>query len=203
MSNPQGKGFALLAAAAMVGFWAAAAGADVVYVTCPNTVATTDREFAIGTDPGTASCIVYGNGNSLNGGGADSVNALGYVTLDSTADGTTGLLNGSLGFTDGGSWQSGTFSIAAPGYTSFVIGLQASTAGINPDYAAFLLPDGETLGSWSISSTDPDLGSVNRAILYGIPVPLPAASWLLLSGIAGLGFAARRRGSLRAGAAVA
>ena len=193
MSTWRRKGWSLVSLVAIASLGSAAASAATV--SCPGTTTTTDREFILTTSDATgAVCLVNNNGNSLNGV-SDPLNAMGYVTLDSTADATTGLLNGALSIVPLPG-VSGTFTInptLVAGFTNFVIGFQAGTAGINPDYAAFLLPAGILGGSWSIASTDADLGNVNRVILYAQPVPLPAAAWLLLSGLVGFGLVARRR----------
>lgn len=179
--------FAVLTAA---GLFAGPAGAATV--SCPNTTATSDREFTLVTSQA-ALVILCRDGNSLDGT-SDPVNDLGYLTVDTSADLTTGLAPGSLTFTGAGT-TSGSFSFIAPlGYYNFVIGFQANPVGnISPDQAAFLLPAGVTSGTWNITSTDNNLGSVQRAILYAQPVPLPAAAWLLLSGLLGVGVFARRR----------
>jgi hypothetical protein len=190
----------VLAGLTLLGVFTATAHAAAVSVSCPGTAATTDREFAVTTDPGTAGCLASGTGN-INGNN-DAINLLGYITLDKSDDATTGVfplaLTGSPSLVSG---LSGTFSFSAPGYTDFVIAFKTGQGKpgeptLDPDWAAFTLPAGVTSGSWSISGQQ----DLSHAVLYGklSPVPLPAAAWLLLSGVAGLGALARRRRSLAA-----
>ena len=136
------------------------------------------------------------NGNALDGTN-DPANVLGYVTLDSATE--TGPNDGLLTVT-GIDGTSGTFTVNSvlfpSGYTSFVLGFSATVAQVNPDSYLFSLPAGVFSGAWSITTGDPSkLGSLTRAYIYGMPapVPLPAAAWLLLSGLAGVGVVARRR----------
>ncbi len=174
-----------------LGLMASGAQAASVTVYCPGSASTADREFSVTTDPGTATCILYGAGN-LNGNN-DPVNQLapGYLTLDKSGDLVSGVLPGSLTATPPTSGLSGTFSFSAPGYTDFIIAFKTGVGQLEPDWAAFLLPLGVTSGSWSISGQQ----ELSHALLYGrqAVVPLPAAAWLLLSGAAGLGLLARRR----------
>lgn len=165
------------------------AGAASVSVSCPGTPVTTDREFTLTTDPGTAVCLASGVGN-LNGNG-DAINQLGYVLLDKSDDLTSGALLQSLVATPPTSGLGGTFSFSAPGYTDFVIALKSGNGILDPDWAAFSLPTGVTSGSWAISGSQ-QLSHVN---LYGkvSAVPAPAAFWLFVSGVGGLVGMARRK----------
>jgi len=179
-----------LAAACLTLAGSGVAVALPVSVSCPGTAATTDREFTITTDPGTATCLAYAVGN-ISGNG-DTINQLGYLLLDKTDDATSGLFPTLLTATPPTSGLSGTFSFAAPsGYTSFVIAFKSGNGQLDPDWAAFTLPSGQTSGSWTISGAQ-QLSHVN---LYArvAPVPLPAAVWLFGSGVIGLFAAARRR----------
>jgi hypothetical protein len=154
------------------------APAQAVVVNCPNSAATNDREFSLDTTPG-ATCLAFGPGN-LNGIN-DSVNQLGYITLDKSDDSITGALEGSLTFTPPTSGLSGSFSIFAPGYTSLVIALKSGAGQLDPDWAAFILPAGVFSGSWSISGQQ----ELSHANLYGMvsEVPLPAALPLYGTGL--------------------
>jgi hypothetical protein len=177
----------------------AAFSASAATVNCPGTIQTTDREFSLTTTPG-ATCLSFGTGN-ISGNG-DAINALGYVTLDKSDDnavygGDVNELSGTPSLTSG---LSGTFSFFIPTapvgkiWTDFVIAFKTGQGNLDPDWAAFLLPNGVTSGSWSISGQQ----ALSHANLYAkladTPVnviPLPAAGWLLLAGVGGL--AAMRR----------
>jgi len=50
-------------------------------ILCPDTLATTDREFTINTAPA-ATCLATGTGN-INGNN-DSIDQLGYITIDTS-----------------------------------------------------------------------------------------------------------------------
>jgi hypothetical protein len=169
-----------LAAASLLS--ASVANAVPVSVMCPGTPATTDREFTVTTDPGSAVCLASAPGN-LNGN-ADAINALGYITLDKSDDLITGALPQSLTATPPTSGLSGTFSFSAPGYTNFVIAFKSGQGQLDPDWAAFTLPNGVTSGTWAISGAQ----ALSHVNLYGQVVPVPAAAWLFGSalGLAGL-----------------
>ncbi|HUG72585.1 MAG TPA: VPLPA-CTERM sorting domain-containing protein [Steroidobacteraceae bacterium] len=153
-----------------------------VSVHCPGTVQTSDREFILTSDPG-AACLAYAAGNLS--GNNDAINQMGYITLDKSDDLWSGALPGSLVATPPDSGLSGTFAFNVAGYTDLVIAFASGNGQLDPDWAAFSLPVGVTSGTWSITGAQ-DLSHVN---LYGkpAPVPLPAAAWLLLSGLGMLG----------------
>jgi hypothetical protein len=175
------------------------AQAEAASVNCPGTAATTDREFQLTTTVA-AVCLASGAGNIS--GNNDAINALGYVTLDKSDDTTSGVLNGALTFTPPTSGQSGTFSINAPGYSSFVLALKSGEGQLNPDWAAFLLPAGILSGAWAILNGNQALSHAN---LYGLPTPTPLPGALVLMGtvLAGsYGFGRWRRGGARKASAI-
>jgi hypothetical protein len=168
-------------------------------VFCPNTEITTDREFSVTTDPGTATCLASGTGN-ISGNG-DAINALGYVTLDKSDDATSGLFPNALTGSSNGNPNgltaglSGTFSFTAPsGFFDFVVGFKSGEGRLDPDWVAFLLPAGVRSGSWTISGQQ-ELSHVNLYAKRGDPrqsVPEPSTLVTVALGLALLRRAARR-----------
>ena len=128
-------------------------------VNCPGTVATTDREFSLNTS-GTAVCIGSGTGN-INANN-DAINLLGYVSIDKSDNNTAYVgVNGELSITGTGG-LSGEFSFTpVAGYYNYVLGLKSGNGQLDPDWVAFLLPDGITSGLWAIITGNQSLSHAN------------------------------------------
>lgn len=199
----------LVAAGALVVMALTAGGAGAATVNCPGTEDEDidDREFSLTTDPG-STCFAFGIGNisgNAGGGDLDPLYALfstsfgaGHLLIDKSDDGTSGLkpdaLIGALTSGLGGSWS---FLLPDAGagfaWTNVILAFKSGNGQLNPDWAAFLVPDGVTSGDWAIS----DKQALSHANLYAqkVPasIPLPAAGILLVGALGGLAALRRRR----------
>jgi hypothetical protein len=167
-----------------------ASGADAALVSCPGTAATDDREFKLDTSIA-ATCFAFGSGN-INGeinikhpenGDQFLPGHPGYVVIDISNNTNTYVgVDGELNI---GSGSSGSFSFTKPlGYHNFVLAFKTG-ANLDPVWAAFLLPDSVSGGTWSIIPGQ-DLSHANLYAIAGVAqTPVPGALWLMGTVLAG------------------
>jgi hypothetical protein len=176
-----------------------------------------EREFFVTPNSdgaGKPHCYMWGDGNAAAGNGSDvilaSIPAL--LFLDKTGD-AGGLANGALfavqdsssstpapGYTMGRFWVDATKLV---GFENFIV---AFTTGqpekVTPDFAAyefFNITECTAANPCDWMTQPKKSGGLSHATLYGIRsddnqvVPIPAAAWLLGSGLLGLFALGRRR----------
>ncbi|MFO8126428.1 VPLPA-CTERM sorting domain-containing protein [Yoonia sp.] len=98
---------------------------------------------------------------------------------------TDGYRSGTWTLNDGYTWGDGVYAFALKG---------------SNDNAVYLMDTDYTSGTWSMSDivtgndNNPDLSNITLLGTDDLsPIPLPAAGWLLLMGLGGLGIASRRK----------
>jgi hypothetical protein len=172
-----------------------------VSVDCPGTVLnTTDREFTLTTDPDASTCLLSGpDANELNTNVHDLMVNAGWTAIDKDE-----VVSADNWFTVTGiGAMSGTFTIDPAVWSlwdDIAIGFVIGGGQIDPKWAAFMLPEGETSGSWSQSIMQG--GGLSHGNLYGRGEPgpgitaVPEPATLLLLG-SGLTIAMRRRRAKR------
>jgi hypothetical protein len=180
--------------------------------TCPPDASATDRQLTLSaTSGGPVACYKHGGGPQFGPNDKVLSTAAGDGTFEqavipgltklqqSDNDGTelNGISAAALTFTkpgggdvfndiSSGNWSLNTSLLGQ--YTNFIVAFQD---GVNntPSWAAFTIGTA-TSGSWSI--LNPAQGMSNYS-LYATVIPLPAAAWLLIAGLGGMGLVARRR----------
>ncbi len=90
--------------------------------------------------------------------------------------------------------QSGTFSILQPfgSYANLIVALKmgGGNDSVEPEWFSWVIPNEVATYNWSwVTGKETGLSHIN---VYGA-VPLPAAAWLMLAGLGGLGLMSRRR----------
>lgn len=199
-----------------LGLGAAALAACLSLAALPAAAATCNPAN-VTTDPGIAASACL-QANPLGPGGNTTLHQMNSQTIfgfgDANPDGQRwtiadkidvgGSLLGSffsitVTETKGGAALGGTWSLLpglvfAPG-ESYAMVLKGTTSSF-----VYLLDTSSTFGTWSTADLRTGPQGRNQAGLSNItlmgtaaPIPLPAAAWLLLGGIAGLGAVARRR----------
>ena len=192
-----------LATAVVLAVWGGVAAASTT--NCPG-VGVDDRNFTLGTATAgpvdlANTCVAWGDKNLESESvpyPADSLSAYlssdpfgtDYGLIDKSDDAGAGLLDslaslhGTLG---------GTFSIDLTGLTDVILLFKVGGGNLDPVYAAFLLADfnGLVSGTWGVSGSN----SLSHVSLYAnvAPIPLPAAGFLLIGALGGLGLMRRRR----------
>lgn len=177
-----------------------AGGANAATVTtyCPGTSDTGDREFTITIEgPTAAGCLLWGEGNTDTPANEAAILAeVSPAVLLDKSDGAS-LVPGVEILVTGVQSLSGLWEIVVPtGFTltNAFLALKSGNGQLDPDFALFSIPDGILSGSWSIAAGSQSLSHIS---LYGtlVPatIPLPAAGFLLIGALGGLGLASRRR----------
>jgi len=178
---------------AVLSMWTGAALAAPVTTTCP--VGTYDRYFMVTTDPAGAVCGPFGNGPNDISGSGDVMNGLGWTTLDKDESPDSVWPYDAWFSISTFNSSTGTFTIDPAAWSAYGSIVLALKTGVNlePSWASFILPYGETTGTWSISPGQ----NLSHATFYGQEAPVvpePASLVLLGTGLVGLAARARRRG---------
>lgn len=176
---------ALVAAFATLGLFGTAANA--AGTSCPAAGTSPDTYLTLDPSVGTATCYAFENaaGDPTSGNLENWIMAnypeVGTLTAKSDAVGQTFFSGSTTG-------SSGSFTTAvAPQYLLFKIGGGNS----NPSWFLFSITGATALTSyvWSITGTAPD-GGLSHVSAF---VPIPAAAWLMGSGLIALFGIGRRR----------
>jgi hypothetical protein len=209
----------LIVAAAVWGCWSPSATAATT-VACPGTLpaTTTEREFFVTPNSdaaGAPACYLFGDGNGAAGEGSDVILAanpgLLFLEKRDMKDGHDGgLLNGALFVTQDSKSSTpapgevvGRFWVDATklsGFADFIIGFTPGNGGVSPRYVSFKyfnITECTAVNPCDWVTAPKKAGDLSHATLYGVRsvVPIPAAAWLLGSGLLGLFALGRRRKS--------